>query len=889
MNMKTLGDPLIVAALETQGSAEYILKAMSTKQLDPNNAALDNYLNMGTGFTPLLVALYNGAFDVANVLLDNDANVRVLTGSRDGALQVLFQGMHNRGEGRTAGAVPLEKHRGRNTPRQTPSTSSTSSTSSISSISSISSTSPPPPSSQWLSCMQRLVKVEHELANVQNERGLTPLSLAMHFVQLGPVTYLFQLLGISSMATIDTHGKNPMFHLLDGLGTPQEKCLVLNHLAERIGRGPETEALVACRVQPSSVNSMTSTSTGHSSTRSTASSNIVSTEHPLSFLNQGTGETLLHHAISLPVPDANIVSTLLDHSGFGSSSLLHLADSKEQTAVDRIRMRASIKPTSTSSLTAPMVMACLMVIETHLDMQEAKSQQIAAELIVEEEQMAMRKTSHNKILNQTNQNNAIRNSSNHTHTVAHQGNIVDGSIGGSIDDSVAGGGASSSPNDQGNQPKEEKSKQKRRKRRSKRARRRQRLRRSDKELLDEATAERLSVSMDEPKDEPKLSVVEHAATERSANTERNAATLLDLMMANNIAPSRPFFPNNEDDGVWLNIGPRGGILNSNDHRKSNGSGRHQFSSPPQRRQQGKKSKNHNNHTNHNNHNNHTTNNKNHQNHHNHQHNKNNRNNKNKNGSTLRAVSPIFEYSGGAHNSSLTSNGSLSSLDSSVSPASSQAPGSPPSPGFVLSGGTHNAAHNTAHAASTVSVRSNDSNDSSKVQNDRNVWASVASGKATVRHSRQPHQQQQQQQQQARVLSRNTQDQKEEGRSKQRPQPRQPPRQQHPRPSTTEEQSLVKAHEIQAQHRLVELFPLASAVDVRPAHLVPVRGTEVTHYATECSGAQLDLMEKIHRNALDQITMIRMERTRQSTMDEIAERLKRGLPITRGTRSISIDH
>jgi hypothetical protein len=255
------------------------------------------------------------------------------------------------------------------------------------------------------------------------------------------------------------------------------------------------------------------------------------------------------------------------------------------------------------------------------------------------------------------------------------------------------------------------------------------------------------------------------------------------------------------------------------------------------------------------------------------------------------VSPIFEYSGGAHNSSLTSNGSLSSLDSSVSPASSQAPGSPPSPGFVLSGGTHNAAHNTAHAASTVSVRSNDSNDSSKVQNDRNVWASVASGKATVRHSRQPHQQQQQQQQQqqARVLSRNTQDQKEEGRSKQRPQPRQPPRQQHPRPSTTEEQSLVKAHEIQAQHRLVELFPLASAVDVRPAHLVPVRGTEVTHYATECSGAQLDLMEKIHRNALDQITMIRMERTRQSTMDEIAERLKRGLPITRGTRSISIDH
>ena len=91
---------------------------------------------------------------------------------------------------------------------------------------------------------------------------------------------------------------------------------------------------------------------------------------------------------------------------------------------------------------------------------------------------------------------------------------------------------------------------------------------------------------------------------------------------------------------------------------------------------------------------------------------------------------------------------------------------------------------------------------------------------------------------------------------------------------------VDAKEAEAQLRLVELFPLSNAVDVRPSHLVPVRMENMEKYAVECSAAQLDLMEKIHRAALDQITSIRLERTRQNTMDEIAEMLQRGLPITR---------
>ena len=91
---------------------------------------------------------------------------------------------------------------------------------------------------------------------------------------------------------------------------------------------------------------------------------------------------------------------------------------------------------------------------------------------------------------------------------------------------------------------------------------------------------------------------------------------------------------------------------------------------------------------------------------------------------------------------------------------------------------------------------------------------------------------------------------------------------------------VDAKEAEAQLRLVELFPLTNAVDVRPSHLVPVRMEDMEKYAVECSAAQLDLMEKIHRAALDQIISIRLERTRQNTMDEIAEMLQRGLPITR---------
>jgi hypothetical protein len=799
MNMKSIDDPILIKSLETYGSSTYIREAIKNKTFDVNNAALNNYSELGAGFTPLLVAIYNGAFDVVDALLDHDASVRVLTSGRDGALQILFTGMKNRSEGRER-TVTVNNNSTNTSKAPSPSTITTTSPFTTTSIA--------PAEPQWLSCMNRLIQLEHELVNVTNVKGMTPLALAMKFVQEGPALRLFNLLGISSMATIDTMGKNPMFHLLDGEGTSEEKCHLLSNLVNQIKNKREIEALVACRIQP--VNNTNNSTTVAASLTST----IVLPEHPLSFLNQGNGNTLLHHAILMKIPDPHLISLILKLSGYGSSSLLHLVNHKNHTVMNTIRIRAAIcsshkddNSTGTNDeLVKTMVMASLMVIETHLEEQDAKSQILAKQLIIEEE-----RTKKVNVKQENNKNKNIEEDSdsagNH-----HRNNA-------SLSKEVL---------------MEEKKKQKRRKRRSKRARRRQRQKEEEKEeeeeLFKEAAAGQNQLSQEllaeiaREEDEDDRTI----ATDEKTDPEKNAAELLDLMIAGNVAPSRLMF-NGEDDGAWTSVGPRG---------SSSSSGR-PFSSPPQqRRTSGRRRRNRGTTTG-------TT-------------------ATSASNSTLRAVSPIFEYSGnnsGTHHSSL--NGSLSSLDITMSPASSAA--SPPiSPGFVLSGGNRTTAH-SIH--SNISNESSDSNDSTSIG--ANNWATVASIRATPKRTI------------SRSLSRSSSslsiDRSKETIKKNL-------NDQKVMDVTNNTKQMLDEEEINARQRLVELFPLASAVDVRPSHLVPVKNENMTKYAIECSAAQLDLMEQIHREALHQITLIRMERTRQSTMDEIAEMLQRGVPISGMSKS-----
>ena len=870
---QNINDPDIIDALE-RGPAQHVVNAITSNVFGVNNAAVSNYRDMGTGWTPLLVAIYSGAFDVVDALLDHDASVRVLTGSREGALHVLFRGMQLRGEGRKR----YQHHHTTTTTHNTPDSSK---------------------STSWHNCMERLLTLEQELSNVQNGHGFTPMSLACHFGLVGGILSLYQLSsGIASMATVDVSGRCPMFHLLQGVGTTNEKCDALNELRSMIQMNPEMEALVACRIQPSSSSSTSSTSSTSSNSSSSPStpsplikrttttntavrSSIVSDEHPLSFLNDGVGDTLLHVAVSMKFPDATLIETLLKHSGIGSSSLLHLADIKSHTVVDLVRMRAAAVSNSmtpiisycspediatiermsgsvgssslNSSSLKDLVMDCLSVIETHLKRQEIVSQQVGAALIEEEEAQEL---------------NARRTTTN--------------------------GGVEM-----------EKTKQKRRKRRSKRARRRQRQKDEESLEQDQLLGESINSGWggahdgEDDSDLMELSGISSVLVGREEENMENSAMLLDLLMAGNIAPSRPFFPNSKDSGGgWLSVGPHGGhhyqpqlhqSLHQSQSHQSQSQHQQQSSQHQQQSSQHQQQSSQHQQQNHHHH------------HHHHHHHGN-------------VVSPMFDPNGSSSSSSRTHhsplstngsiNGSMSSLDvsASSSPGSSQLSTSPPgSPGFMLTGrATSNSGGDWASVASPIKPREHKVSDrpnkpkksleippeeksrslllsstgdkvgdsggdrggggggggksdgsaggsdgSSGSGNGSSSSSSSSSGgkrtsSLSIDRSKE-------------TIKRNNEE------------------------LTKDE---VDAKEAEAQLRLVELFPLTNAVDVRPSHLVPVRMEDMEKYAVECSAAQLDLMEKIHRAALDQIISIRLERTRQNTMDEIAEMLQRGLPITR---------
>ena len=927
INMNNIVNSTIIQALEN-GNVSVIKKAILNQELEVNNSAVANYHPSDPhGWTPLLVAIYSGAFDVVHALLDHDASVRVLTGKRDTALHILLKGIYNR----------KNNHNHNNN---------------------IDVRVPP----KWQTCMTRLIKLEQELGNMQNENGQTPMSLACYFGQKQPVLILYQLLGISCMASVDTRGKCPMFHLLEGVGTSTAKCNVLHSLAAKIGLGKEIEALVACRIQlsfdgnatinsyslssnaaaaaaaasPSSVSSaMNANSNGNSMSDSSPHQrspnrnkrnkqhqhqhqSIVSDDHPLSFLNEGLGDTLLHFAISIDTPDPSIIAALLDHSGFGSSSILHLADIQSRTAIDRIRLRVTNEEqqqqqashdvaatTNESSIRYPMIVACLTVIETHMDVQDAESQRIATALLKQEDQEKQET--------------------------------------------------------QDQKPKVTK----RRKRKSKRARRRQKQKEMEIQehveqdlLLEEAS--NMSGLLADMTDMSTIDMSSLDVDAEKMEQMNDSAALLDLLLAGNVAPSRPFFPNNDDNGGgWLNVGPHGIIdtlgNSSNLRNGSNGSngnnGNGNGNGSPHRTHYSNSNTAQSNHT---------------QQHYHH--------------SSFRTLSPIVGPGNNNGNGSHTHNSSMSSLD--VSPSSSHvSQQSPPiSPAsFVLTGGSNN--HYSSNN-NTNTNNNNNNNNSGTSNNGNNDWASIASS-ASSQRGRQPSNNNYSHRNnnnstntkkqkknnnntnnnnstnnnkrsiKRRVLSEsvgndgnnnrsqnvfnhnNTNSGKKKSSSSslsidrsdetmkrnnervatalsiRRSPTSKGDTKNHSKNSNTydksnrDSKSNKKNHnkknyssnqsekntesnispketmdlfETETQKRLLELFPLSDAVNVTSSHLVPVRKDDVPEYASECSAAQLDLMEKIHRAALDQITAIRMERTRQSTMDEIAEMLQRGLPI-----------
>jgi hypothetical protein len=253
---------------------------------------------------------------------------------------------------------------------------------------------------------------------------------------------------------------------------------------------------------------------------------------------------------------------------------------------------------------------------------------------------------------------------------------------------------------------------------------------------------------------------------------------------------------------------------------------------------------------------------------------------------------------------------MSSLDVSVasSPASSQLSQSPPmSPGFVLAGEIRVRQQSNSNGSDWASVASsqlrrhgeghgvkrrilsessgekNSKNEKNREngkseRNEKDKLKPSSSNNSDHNHSRHRHNHPQQQLAKKRSSSLSIDRSNETVKNS-----NEEIEQDEPKQKETLTKVSTDVFQIQAQARLVELFPLADPVNVTPSHLVPVRKDDVSEYASECSAAQLDLMEKIHRSALDQITAIRMERTRQSTMDEIAEMLQRGIPIVATNR------